>query len=297
MGTHGATRPVIFGEVLFDCFPDGSQVLGGAPFNVAWHLQAFGAEPLLISSIGDDPLGHEIMAAMQEWGMDRKGLQVDPQHATGKVDIRFSGKEHSFDIVDPSAYDFIQSSSLPPLPDDYIIYHGSLALRHHCSRQGLDTLRHKDNKPVFIDINLRAPWWDKSDIISQLEHATWMKLNEVELDIVIPETDNIEEQIALLSTRFTADLFIITLGARGAMAIDRSRGRESRQPDKQHAVVDTVGAGDAFSSVLLLGILNEWPLPVILERAQGFASAVTGIRGATSRDHGFYQPFISAWQL
>jgi fructokinase len=60
-------RPVIFGEVLFDCFPDGSQVLGGAPFNVAWHLQAFGAAPLLISRIGEDTLGQSIATAMQKW--------------------------------------------------------------------------------------------------------------------------------------------------------------------------------------------------------------------------------------
>jgi fructokinase len=296
MGSHKTPRPVIFGEVLFDCFPDGSQVLGGAPFNVAWHLQAFGAEPLLISSIGDDSFGHAISAAMQEWGMDCSGLQIDTDHPTGKVNISFSGNEHSFDIVDHSAYDFINSSSLPRLPDDYIIYHGSLALRHHCSRQTLDGIRQLENSPVFIDINLRTPWWQDKDIRALLQNATWMKLNEDEIDVVIPEANDLEERIELLRTRYPASLFIITLGAKGAIAIDRSGRREAIEPQGRHEVVDTVGAGDAFSSVLLLGILNEWPLSVILERAQFFASAVTGIRGATSTERDFYKPFLSAWR-
>ncbi len=85
--------PVIFGEVLFDRFPDGNSVLGGAPFNVAWHLQAFGARPLLISSVGDDELGAEIRQTMQDWGMDDSGLQTDAAHPTGTVEVSFNAGE------------------------------------------------------------------------------------------------------------------------------------------------------------------------------------------------------------
>lgn len=296
MDTHNKLRPVIFGEVLFDCFPDGSRVLGGAPFNVAWHLQAFGADPLFISRIGDDSYGQEILAAMQAWGMDCIGIQTDADHPTGRVDIRFGETEHSFNIVDHSAYDFISSTMLPHLPDDCMIYHGSLALRHPGSKQALDHIRLINNCPVFIDINLRAPWWQARDIISLLDHATWMKLNEDELAIILPDADSLDQQIEQLASRFPANLFVITLGARGAIAIDRSGRREFIQPARALDVVDTVGAGDAFSSVILLGILNGWPLPMMLERAQSFASAVTGLRGATSTDPVFYQPFVTAWQ-
>jgi len=80
---------VIFGEVLFDCFPDGNSVLGGAPFNVAWHLQAFGMSPMMISSVGDDELGNKVKSAMQDWSMRTTGLQLDPVHPTGSVDIEF----------------------------------------------------------------------------------------------------------------------------------------------------------------------------------------------------------------
>ena len=77
------TRARIFGEVLFDHFPNGTRVLGGAPFNVAWHLQAFGQAPLLCSRIGNDPDGASITAAMREWDMDTRELQLDPVASAG----------------------------------------------------------------------------------------------------------------------------------------------------------------------------------------------------------------------
>ena len=80
-------RTCIFGEVLFDHFPNGTRVLGGAPFNVAWHLQAFGKGPLLCSRIGNDPDGASITAAMREWDMDTCELQLDPALATGRVEL------------------------------------------------------------------------------------------------------------------------------------------------------------------------------------------------------------------
>jgi len=293
---HSHTRPVIFGEVLFDCFPEGEKVLGGAPFNVAWHLQAFGANPLLISRVGDDEFGQDIFDSMKKWGMDLGGLQIDPSHPTGLVNISFEGKEHSFNIVDQSAYDFITKAELPELGDDFLLYHGSLALRHEITRQALEGIRPRNNNNIFIDINLRSPWWSKSSIVSFLNHATWMKLNEDELAILASGTSSREEQINHLINHYPAELFFITLGSEGAVAIDREGNKECIKPKNQHPVVDTIGAGDAFSSVLLLGIIKQWPLPVILERAQSFASAVTGIQGATSPEQDFYAPFISAWQ-
>jgi fructokinase len=294
--TDSHVRPVIFGEVLFDCFPDGKKVLGGAPFNVAWHLQAFGANPLFISRVGDDEFGRSISDSMKTWGMDPGGIQVDPNHPTGLVNISFEGNEHSFNIVDQSAYDFIIDTKLPELGDEFLLYHGSLALRHDISRQALKKIRHQNKNNIFIDINLRSPWWSKNSITSLLSHATWMKLNEDELEILAPAAASREEQIEHLSKNYPAKIFFITLGSEGAIAIDRAGNKEIIKPSQNHEVVDTIGAGDAFSSVLLLGILRKWPLSVILERAQLFASAVTGIQGATSTELDFYEPFISAWQ-
>ncbi len=75
--TSSQQRPIIFGEVLYDTFPDDAAVLGGAPFNVAWHLQGFGLQPLFISRVGTDELGAQVIADMQAWGMDLRGVQRD----------------------------------------------------------------------------------------------------------------------------------------------------------------------------------------------------------------------------
>ena len=131
-------RPLIFGEVLFDRFPDSSVVLGGAPFNVAWHLHAFGLKPLMVSRIGNDALGRRVEAAMRDWGMDCSGMQTDSTHPTGSVEVSFVEGEPSYEIAQGVAYDFIDASVLPQ-PDDgeWLLYHGSLALRHSCSAAAL----------------------------------------------------------------------------------------------------------------------------------------------------------------
>ena len=94
-----AGRPAVFGEVLFDRFEDGSSVLGGAPFNVVWHLQGFGLEPLLISRVGNDRLGEQVIAAMESWGMDTRGIQFDKDHPTGTVNVTLNNGQPTFDIV------------------------------------------------------------------------------------------------------------------------------------------------------------------------------------------------------
>ena len=104
-------RICIFGEVLFDHFPDGTRVLGGAPFNVAWHLQAFGQSPHFISRVGNDSAGEAIRNAMHEWGMDTRGLQTDPARPTGRVEVSFVDGEPTYDIVHPCAYDAIEADA------------------------------------------------------------------------------------------------------------------------------------------------------------------------------------------
>lgn len=283
-----AVRPVIFGEVLFDRFPDGAAVLGGAPFNVAWHLQAFGFQPLFISRVGDDASGDEIRQAMCDWGMDIAGLQTDGGHATGSVEVSFTDGEPHYDIVKPSAWDFIDADELPELPDECFLYHGSLALRHDVSAQALDEIRRRTHAPRFVDINLRPPWWQIDSVRRLLGDARWVKLNEHELEMIQPGAKGEE----LLHDR--EGFVALTHGARGASLI-MGEARHEVRPEPNADFVDAVGAGDAFASVLLAGIAGGWPPAVALQRAQAFASAVVGIRGAVSRDRRFYQRCIDAW--
>ena len=103
----------IFGEVLFDHFPDGKRVLGGAPFNVAWHLQAFGRAPRFISRVGADAEGRSVLNAMRDWGMDTQSVQVDERLPTGRVSVAIVDNEPAYDIVADCAYDTIKPAPQP----------------------------------------------------------------------------------------------------------------------------------------------------------------------------------------
>ncbi|RUM94637.1 MAG: carbohydrate kinase [Thiothrix sp.] len=289
-------RPIVFGEVLFDCFPDGSRVLGGAPFNVAWHLQAFGAEPLFVSRVGNDPMGRQIRDAMLQWGMDTSGLQLDSRHPTGTVDVSFIENEPRYEIVEQRAWDFIDAASLPPLPVDGILYHGSLALRNEVSAAALDMIKKTISSAVFVDINLRPPWWQQATIEKALAHSQWIKLNADELAEILPQGCDTSDRIDRLRIKNNLEFLVVTEGEAGALIV-MSNGEQQRiVPEKKTTVVDTVGAGDAFASVLLLGQIKKWNIQASIKRAQDFASEVVGHRGATIADPEVYKRFTVAWK-
>lgn len=288
-------RPILFGEVLFDCFPDGSTVLGGAPFNVAWHLRGFGESPLFISRVGDDNAGRRVSVAMTDWGMDVAGLQSDPEHPTGTVRVELVDGEPRFEIVPDQAYDFIALADLPGLAPPAFFYHGSLALRGLESRNTLETLLQTQDWPVFLDVNLRPPWWSVADILRWVVRADWVKLNQHELAELAPGSKELQVRAGEFLARYHLRGLLLTRGEAGAMAMTIEGANESVKPAAATQVVDTVGAGDAFTSVFLLGQLRGWPLGATLERAQDFASAIVGIRGATVADCTFYQKFLDDW--
>ena len=284
----------IFGEVLFDHFPGGQRVLGGAPFNVAWHLQAFSQAPTFISRIGMDPDGDSVIAAMNDWHMNTSSIQRDPRSPTGSVNIVFVDSEPVYDIVEPSAYDFIMPITQGAL-SCRLLYHGSLALRNTTSRQALEQLREQTTGCVFIDVNLRSPWWQREAVLEMVQHANWIKLNIDELNLLHESTD-VDAARSFLQ-HYELDGLILTLGSAGAEIITADGEHHQVTPDSNTHIVDTVGAGDAFASVIILGLLNDWPIPSMLQRAQAFATAIVGQRGATVSEQDFYQTFIDAWNL
>lgn len=290
-------RIQIFGEVLFDHFPDGSVVLGGAPFNVAWHLQAFKQQPCFISRIGRDDTGEAVQKAMQAWRMDVSGLQFDAEHPTGAVQVRIEQGEPSYLIVPEQAYDFIAAGQVPADSGSGLLYHGSLALRNAVSRQALAQLKQQHQGRVFMDVNLREPWWDKGEALAWVSQADWVKLNHVELQLLQPEPADLPGAMQRFLQMHDLKGLVVTLGAKGALAINAAGEQASAAPVQALQVVDTVGAGDAFASVLMLGIHLDWPLQQTLERGQAFASGIVGRRGATIQDADFYRSFISAWDL
>ncbi len=280
----------VFGEVLFDHFPDGSKVLGGAPFNVAWHLQAFGQSPRLISRVGDDAEGQSIKEAMTTWGMRTDSLQTDSKLPTGRVSVNIIDGEPSYDIVNPCAYDAIETNNSKL--NCQLLYHGSLAVREPASRQAVKQIM--ANKPdiVFVDVNLRPPWWEKQEILEMVSDADWVKLNSDELDVLHSSTDG-----KSFLCDYNLQGLVLTHGADGAEVITADAQHVKAQPVKNIPILDTVGAGDAFASVIILGLCKGWSMEITANRAQDFASVLVGQRGATVSDAGFYRRFIKDWGL
>ena len=278
-------------------------VLGGAPFNVAWHLQGFGQQPLFVSRVGTDEAGDRVLASMHTWGLDTQGLQVDPQHPTGTVDVTINNGQPSYNIVPRRAYDFIDYQPVARLLDSQsvnLIYHGSLIERHDISRKTLAQLKNDCNCPVFVDINLRAPWWNKQQVLDAIAAATWLKLNDEELaeieSIDNPDQQSLEKAGRQLLSRTRIDHLIVTRGARGATIMTPGESL-SASSEPVRDLVDSVGAGDAFASICLLGMAQSWELAPTLERALAFAADICRQRGATVQDRDFYTSWSRQWSL
>lgn len=288
---------LVIGEVLFDVFQDGTQVIGGAPFNVAWHLQAFQQAPFFISRVGCDPSGETILQAMRSWGMKEDGLQRDEFYPTGVVAVTLATGEPQYAILDHQAYDFIDAGQLPADSGSGLLYHGTLAVRHETSRRALQELKSRHRGGVFLDVNLREPWWLLQEVEDWLSQADWVKLNREEFGLLHGFGEDLKRDMSECLQRHALQGLIVTQGEQGACALLASGEWLSVGPALQTEVVDCVGAGDAFAAVLLLGLARDWELSLTLQRAQNFASALVGRRGATVQDRCFYQPFVDAWGL
>lgn len=294
----------LFGEILADVFPDGA-VLGGAPFNVARHLAAFGLAPVLLSRVGDDALGGEVLEMMSRSNMSTLGVQIDPLLSTGRVQVHMQNSGHRFEILPMQAYDFIDAATACDAvrsADPSLVYFGTLCQRHDVSRQTLQTVFRSTPAPRFLDINLRAPWYEDGTIEFSLRHAHFLKLNTEELEIVSEASRihavSVQDRAGKLMRKFGTSHLIVTCGEDGAWQMDEHGEMQGVQDKKRRLhIVDTVGAGDGFSAVWILGMMRRWPVAVALRRADAFAGAICGIRGAIPDREDFYQPFFKEWNL
>lgn len=277
---HAAPAPVVLGEVLFDAFPDGREILGGAPFNVAWHLRGFGLRPRLVTRVGDDPQAAVVRDAMSAWNLDARWVQTDPDRATGRVVVSIDDGEPSFSIPSGQAWDRIAAPEPPVFGDDdgQLLYHGSLALREmddDLVNTLLSGLRAR-SAGVFMDVNLRDPWWDADRVAALMVGADWVKLNHHELAELAPDG------AAALCDRCGLTGAIITEGAARVRWWTADGIAAETAPPRVDDLADAVGAGDAFSSVCLVGLSGGWDPGTILERAAVFAADVCRQRGATA---------------
>lgn len=295
-GDTPESRPLIFGEVLFDLFPDGGDVLGGAPFNVAWNLKLLGAEPLFVGAVGNDEPGQRVRAAMVGAGLDTRALLVTPDAPTGAVRVTLRDGEPSYDILADQAYDQVDSAALreavaAPVA---LLYHGTLALRAEPSRSACTWLAQRAQRR-FVDVNLRQPWYRPDTVLELIGEADYVKLNGDELRELVQGKNDEARVEALIAQAGIREAVILTAGPEGATIHLRDGTRFEAPAPQVVDLRDPVGAGDAFASVVILGMLDGWSWPVTLERALGFAAAVCTLQGATSSDPAFYAAAKRLW--
>lgn len=147
------------------------------------------------------------------------------------------------------------------------------------SEHALNDLKAHHAGKVFIDINLRAPWWRQASVNQWVGKADWIKLNHDELMQLMPVHNTLQDAMQSFRAQHDLEVLIVTCGSLGAMALNNAGGFFEVAPTGILPVVDTVGAGDAFSAVLLLGIQKGWLLSVTRDRAQSFASALVTQQG------------------
>lgn len=311
MGVPATT--VIFGEALVDDF-NNEQIVGGAPFNVARHLAAFMAPCLAITRIGADRSGQLVRAEFERFAMSDAGLQVDPIEETGRVLVERGPRGHRFTILPHQAYDFIDAGAAGAVlvgVQPGMVYFGMLAQRNAQSRSALAAvLEASEGKAArFLDLNLRDGQYDEQGVTRSLQAANIVKVNEEELQVLFGWHFQIKAEDPPLSSAevrascqallqmFSLDALIVTLGHRGSVYFG-SDGVVLTQHDTPAPpfVIDTVGAGDAFSAIFLLGSARGWPLEVTLARANEFAGALCAVPGAVPKDMGFYDKWMTRWR-
>ena len=272
-----------FGEMLWDVLPTGRQP-GGAPLNVAVHLHNFGLEAQIISRVGHDDLGTELLAFVESKGISACYVQRGETHLTGVVKANVSDHmEVTYQIVKPVAWDYIQySDALSELVETAEVFvFGSLAARQAPSRETLYRLLQQAKLKVF-DVNLRPPHYSRDVVTYLLNQADVVKLNHHELAEIMDwfgVSSDEETALRWLAERFQLQVVCVTKGANGAILWVEQQLYRSFGIAVQ--VQDTIGSGDAFLAALLRGWLAGQPPADYLAFACAAGSLVASYKGAT----------------
>jgi fructokinase len=282
MNTFTHYPVVCFGEVLWDILPAGNKP-GGAPVNVAYHLQKLGQPAALITRVGNDAEGHELKNIFSAYGVCTEFFQIDDHHATGKVFGRLNDhNEMIYDIEQPSAWDYIEwQNNLHDLVTQcrYFVF-GSLACRNNTSKQTLFSLLEAASQRV-LDINLRTPFYNKQLVTELLQRCDILKLNISELQLMagwFNSFNTMEGKLMAIQEKFGIDTIILTMGAEGALL--SLNGVIQQQPGHTVEVADTVGAGDAFLAGFLTGMLNNRTTIETMHQAAVMGAFVASKNGA-----------------
>lgn len=274
---------ICFGEILWDNLP-GGRTAGGAPMNVAYHLNRTGAASKLISRTGNDSAGTDLIAFLQNIQLPVNLIQTDHQYATGEVIATVTEKDEVvYDIKLNAAWDFIEFKPeyllLAKEADAFVF--GSLAARNETTRNTLLHILEAATFKVF-DVNLRAPHYSKEILELLLSKTDLLKLNDNELVLLGEWFDqpaaSEQETITFLLDNFGIKEIVVTKGGDGAAYY--SAETHITGTAYPVTVADTVGAGDSFLAAFLYKKLTGSAIPEALDYALGMGAFIAGKNGA-----------------
>lgn len=275
-------KTLSFGEILWDIFPDYKKP-GGSPANLAYHLHLFGNKSFLLSKVGNDENGKELLKFLLEKGISNKYIQKDPKLPTGTVSVTVDQEnEPTYTIHQPAAWDDIElSAELNQLTESLDTFcFASLSQRNEGSKKTVETLLKKLplNCLKVFDLNIRPPFVDKETILKNITEANVIKFNLEEYSIVgkwLHAADTAEKIIEMDSNKTV----LLTLGSDGSELIN-SNGRFRRNAFPIHGSGDFVGVGDAFLACCTHLILKNTEPEQLIETANRYAAFVASHQGS-----------------
>lgn len=248
------------GEILFDIYPSHKK-LGGAPLNFIYHIKKLTDSGNIISRVGKDVLGNKAASELKLAQISLDYIQQDNLRSTGKANVQLNQDgEPKFNIDSDSAFDYIElneeNENLINSETD-CLYFGTLAQRSEISRNTIQSLFNRGVK-YFADLNLRENFYDEDILTSTLMAADFIKVNYQEMhilnDLFLQSDYNTEKAAYELMEKFGINMIAVTRGKNGSSIFENGKRFDYSSVDVK--VIDTTGAGDAFSAILCIGYLQ-----------------------------------------
>ena len=274
------------GEALWDVLPDGKKI-GGAPANFAYHVSQFGLPSAVVSAVGDDALGHELVENLTSKGLTHL-LETVP-YATGTVQVEIDQAGiPQYEIKENVAWDNIPyTARLEALASrTRAVCFGSLAQRNVVTRNTinrfLDAMPQTPDTLVVFDVNLRQGFYNKETLCNSMERCNILKINDEELVTVsrmfgYPGID-LQDKCWILLGKYNLKMLILTCGINGSYVF--TPGHVSFMPTPKVEVADTVGAGDSFTAAFIAAILKGHSVGEAHEKAVRTSAYVCTHKGA-----------------
>lgn len=271
------------GEVLWDRLPKGKQ-LGGAPANFAYISKQLSNDGIIVSRVGKDYDGKELLAELKNKKLSTDSIQIDKEKQTGIVNVTLENSQPNYEIVENVAWDFLQLSEdwrEIALNADAVCF-GSLAQRNEVSHKTIRSFVELVKGLRIFDVNLRQKYFSQEILHSSIELTNILKLNHEELPIITEilkiRGATVQKCLEKIVKEFDLKLICLTRGANGSLLV--TKDAVSEHQGLKIEVADTIGAGDAFTAGLTHGILRNWELNKINEFANRVGAFVASRTGA-----------------